>query len=485
MRLGITAKLFLAILTVNIILIGGLTWSARQGLETGFLSYVNKVEAKRLERLVGALARAYDRYGGWGFLRRDYLEWSRLLRNFETNQFSTLPLNLWVGGEAPDYEARLTLLDENKRRILGKADPLKNATVYPIRRNDVVVGYLVISPSQQLTDALDREFQQRQAGLLPSLAGTAIVIAAIAALLLARLFLAPVRRLGNATDQLRRGNFQTRVGIRQRDEFGQLADDFNSLAATLEQNEQLRRELTADIAHELRTPLAVLRAELDAVEDGVRELNTDTLASLQHEVERLSKLVSDLNSLALSDAGALSYRCYSTDLTILLRELIEQYAARCAAAGIEVRSSLPHAPAMVSLDPERFEQLLTNLLENSLRYTDSDGELRIGLRRDGNEWQLDIEDSAPGVSDEALPRLFDRLYRAEESRNRASGGSGLGLAIARKIAEAHNGSITATHSPLGGVRMTIRLPATGSRQKRAGSGHRTSQIPDQTARNKA
>lgn len=473
MRLGITAKLFLAILAVNVILIGGLTWSARQGLETGFLNYVNKVEAKRLERLVGALARAYDRYGGWGFLRRDYLEWSRLLRNFETNQFSTLPLNLWVGGDAPDYEARLTLLDAERRRILGKADPPKNATTYPIRRNEVVVGYLVISPSQQLTDALDREFQQRQAGLLPSLAGTAIVIAAIAALLLARLFLAPVRRLGNATDHLRRGDFRTRVRIRQRDEFGQLADDFNSLAATLEQNEKLRRELTADIAHELRTPLAVLRAELDAVVDGVRELNEDTLASLQHEVERLSKLITDLNSLALSDAGALSYRRRNIDAGQLLREIIEQYTARFAAAGIRIQSEIPDAPAIISLDPERFEQLLANLLANSLRYTDSDGELHIGLQRDGDAWQLDIEDSAPGVSDESLPRLFDRLFRAEGSRNRASGGSGLGLAIVRKIVEAHDGDIKAAHSTLGGVRMTIRLPANGrqSRNDNAPSGH--------------
>ena len=465
MRIGITAKLFLAILTVNVVLIGGLTWSARQGLESGFLNYVNKVEAKRLEPLVGSLARSYERYGGWGFLRRDYLEWSRLLRNFETSQISTLPFNLWVGGDAPDYEARLTLLDEKKRRILGKADPAKDATVYPIRRFDEVVGYLVISPSQQLTDVVDREFQQRQARALPTQAGTALVIAAIAALLLARLFLAPVKRLGRATHQLTRGDFKSRVDIRRSDEFGQLAKDFNSLAATLEQNERLRRELTADIAHELRTPLAVLRAELDAVMDGVREMNDDTLSSLQNEVGRLSTLITDLNSLALSDAGALSYRRRDCNLVSLVEAAIESVASRMEEAGIRIEFEHEDRIATASLDPERFDQLLTNLFVNSLRYTDAPGLLRVTLGRTDTEWLLDIDDSEPGVDDAAMERLFDRLYRAEGSRNRASGGSGLGLAIVRKIVEAHEGSIRASHSPLGGLRMEIRLP----RADRSGS----------------
>jgi two-component system sensor histidine kinase BaeS len=219
----------------------------------------------------------------------------------------------------------------------------------------------------------------------------------------------------------------------------------------------------ADISHELRTPLAVLRGEIEAVQDGVRQLSSQTLDTLHGEVMRLERLVGDLYELSLSDIGAMQYRKTQIDLLEVLQQSLEAHRAQFAEKGLTLLPA-PHRPAKLPMlgDPERLSQLFTNLLKNTLRYTDCGGQLRISIEvRDG--WvQLNFQDSAPGVPEKALPRLFDRLYRVESSRSREHGGAGLGLALCKNIVEAHDGTIDARPSPLGGLWIAINLPRNGS-----------------------
>jgi two-component system sensor histidine kinase BaeS len=212
------------------------------------------------------------------------------------------------------------------------------------------------------------------------------------------------------------------------------------------------------VSHELRTPLSVLRGELEAIEDGVRTLDQSSMKSLQGEVGMLSKLVDDLYELSLADVGALTYRKSECDLNELLDSCAAMFQERCNARHLRLELELPTPPLRVEADPKRLQQLFGNLLENAVRYTDEGGVLRIRAASDGDDVRIDFLDSGPGVDADQLPRLFERFYRGETSRNRASGGAGLGLAICHSIALAHGGSLSADHSPLGGLWLTLRLP---------------------------
>jgi two-component system sensor histidine kinase BaeS len=214
----------------------------------------------------------------------------------------------------------------------------------------------------------------------------------------------------------------------------------------------------ADVSHELRTPLGILKGELEALEDGITPLDANAVASLQAEVARIGGLVEDLHELALSDAGALSYRQEPLDLVPLLQRAAQAHQSRMQAAGLTLQMEALPASALVSGDAARLLQLLDNLLENCRRYTDAPGTIRIALEAVSGEWQLSIDDSAPGVPAELQDQLFDRFFRVDGSRSRATGGSGLGLAICSNIVQAHGGHISAHPSPLGGVRIAIRLP---------------------------
>lgn len=208
----------------------------------------------------------------------------------------------------------------------------------------------------------------------------------------------------------------------------------------------MRRDYMADVSHELRTPLAVLQGELEALQDGIRQSTPETLASLLAEVQTLTKLVSDLHQLSLSDRGSLSYRKEPCNLSDVISRSLGVFRHRLQEKNLRVSVSLPET-LMVFGDDARLGQLFHNLLENSLRYTDSGGEIVVTAQQDDKQIRVDWSDSAPGLNDGQFTQIFERFYRSESSRNRASGGSGLGLAICDKITEAHHGQISASASP--------------------------------------
>jgi two-component system sensor histidine kinase BaeS len=439
MKAGITLKLFLAILAAASVAAAAMALATRWSFQSGFLGYLSQVDTQRLDALSTALADEYRRAGGWDSVRGDY---SRLRE---------------IVAASAQVTQRFTLVDANRALVVGNPEP-SGAAERPIVIGDRVVGYIARAPLRRLSTAAEETFQQEQLRAAWILAGFAVALAALMAVVMARVFLLPLKRVAQATHRLAGGNYATRVEVRSGDELGRLADDFNKLAETLERNETLRRRFMADVSHELRTPLAVLSAELEAIEDGVRPLDQASLASLRNEVSALSKLVNDLNQLALADVGALAYRKETVDVVPLVEQAVESYRDRLAARGLDLEAAW-NGEAPVYGDTDRLLQMFRNLLENSARYTDAGGRVRVAVRRDQDRVAIDFDDSAPGVPPDALPRLFERFFRVEASRSRANGGAGLGLALCRSIADAHGGDIRAEHSPLGGLRVRVILPA--------------------------
>ncbi|WP_244797720.1 ATP-binding protein [Caballeronia grimmiae] len=355
------------------------------------------------------------------------------------------------------------LFDADRSLIVSTGDLRPpDAPATPIRVREQIVGWLAAEGPTPLTDAADIAFQAQQVRATWQICGVAVVLAAAVAIVLARFVLLPIRRLMAATNQLTTGDFSIRVPEKNRDELDRLAADFNSLADSLQNAERCRREFIADVSHELRTPLAVLRGELEAIEDGVHVFDAASLASLQAEVGMLNKLIEDLYDLSLSDVGKLSYRRAPARVHALVRTSVEGMRQSILAKGlaIDVECDGGLADADVDIDAARFVQLLKNLLQNSLRYTDCGGRIHVSLTGSPREWSVNVQDSAPGVPPSVLPHLFDRFYRVDESRSRQSGGAGLGLSLCRAIVTAHGGRIEAAQSSYGGISITAYFSTT-------------------------
>jgi two-component system, OmpR family, sensor histidine kinase BaeS len=455
-RLGITSKLFLGVLATSALAALVLAITGKVRFQSDFREYVEAGENYRIESLAETLASIYADTGDWSVLEAADRRWHALLRStprMDESRFDAIRIGPERGWP------HVALYDTDDHPIVGYVGAGGDSARHPVTVDGRIVGWIARQRWTGPTDRADLAFQRAQ--LLNFLVATlaAVLAAAIAAALLARVFLAPARSIGAATHRLTAGDFDVRVAVRRQDEFGRLADDFNVLAQTLQRNEEMRRRMMADVAHELRTPLAVIQGELAAIEDGIRPLNSEALASLRDESRALGKLIDDLYQLSLSDLGALDYRRRDIDLRSELSTLLRPLHERCAARGLALDDSgIAGEPLMVHADPDRLAQLINNLVENSMRYTDVPGQIVIACRQAQGKAILELSDSPPGLPTEDFPRMFERFYRAEPSRCRVSGGAGLGLAICRNIVEAHDGTIAASPSKLGGVTITISLP---------------------------
>lgn len=271
----------------------------------------------------------------------------------------------------------------------------------------------------------------------------------------------PVAELKGAAQSISDGDLSTRVDIRSGDELAELGSSFNAMASSLQRDEQLRRDMTADVAHELRTPLTVVQSNLEAMLDGVYPMDAEHLSSVLAQSRLLSRLVEDLRTLALAEAGQLALDRQPVDLDRLVTAIADAFRPRASEKGVSiVIDTAPDLP-QVSLDSQRMSQVLSNLLENALRYTPRGGHIAIGVQRADNRRVLvNVTDSGSGIPAEDLPFIFERFYRADKSRARVEGGSGLGLAIAKSIVEAHGGSILARCEAGEGATFEVSLPIT-------------------------
>ncbi|MFM2333080.1 MAG: sensor histidine kinase efflux regulator BaeS [Pseudomonadota bacterium] len=351
--------------------------------------------------------------------------------------------------------SRLSLYDEKHQFIVG--EPATDQISYrPIIVGQEVVGYLGLKPVLDQDDASSINFFSNQKRYLLLVYALTVLSSLVAALLMATYFKKPIQWLLNATSELTRGNYQHQVKIRRNDELGDLSNQINNLADILHQHEESRRQWVADTSHELKTPLAVLQAQIEAMQDGIRKATPEHLSAMMRQISSLKKLTQDLADLAQADAQQL--KCYFAEVNpwdVVLQE-VENFKSTFDQNQLEV--NLFGEGTVLSLDLDRFKQIIVNLLGNCVRYTEQGGKIQIHTQQNEQQWIMYVDDSPFGVSDEQLAHLGERFYRVDDSRTRSTGGTGLGLALSCKLAQALGGSLTFDHSPLGGLRCVLTFP---------------------------
>ncbi len=468
-------KLFSVLLVNALVVIGVMAGAFQLSISQDFENLVREQAQDRLEQLARTLGQAYRVEGSWDqVLRRPELRGLFMMMPAPPNRYGRSDSND-DDHEDDDHEDSKDYKDRNRRRLrpppkvmhislfdtqdhllMGPLLPDESLSV-PIRAEGQEVGRLAASIRLRGADSREGLFLERQVLLMWILAGSMGVMALLVAFGLSAYLLRPIRSLAAGTRAIAERRFTTRISPYSKDELGQLAEDFNAMAADLEAFEEERRRWIADTSHELATPLAVLRGEIEALQDGIRQPTPERLTSLHHEVLHLSRLVDDLKLISRAEAGRLELNRRSLDLSTLLEETAQRFQGRLQQKGLELK--LETAPELwIQGDAERLEQVLGNLLENVLRYADAPGTVRLSGEASGGQVYCRVEDSGPGVPEALLEKLFDRFFRAEGSRNRATGGSGLGLAICKNLIEAHGGRISAQPSSLGGLCLEIQLP---------------------------
>lgn len=292
------------------------------------------------------------------------------------------------------------------------------------------------------------------------LLGLLIAFAASVALawFLSRRILAPVQTLREAVQKLGAGDLTQRVEVTDRGELGELAASFNAMATALEHMNRLQRQMIADIAHELRTPLSNIRGYIEAVRDRILEPDEETIATLDGEAVMLSRLVDDLQELSIVEAGQMTLECQPEDLGELVKHTTDAMSAAAATRGVRLERQIDEAIPLVSIDYHRIGQVLRNLLDNALSHTGRGGSITVSARRIGQWAEVSVLDTGAGIDPNDLPHVFDRFYRADKSRTRSTGGSGLGLTISKGLVEAHGGRISVESTPGRGSRFYFTVP---------------------------
>jgi signal transduction histidine kinase len=286
----------------------------------------------------------------------------------------------------------------------------------------------------------------------------AVVVAFLVTLFLSRRILLPVKELRSAAQRLGKGDFSQRVDIKDESEIGELASTFNSMAGNLQRDEQLRRHMVSDIAHELRSPLTNVRGYLEAIKDGVLKPDTSTITSIYDETILLSRLVNDLQELSLAEAGELKLYRQPEDLVELIRQSINAVQAKAVEKGLELSFDIPGALPQVNIDFLRTKQVLLNLLENALAHTAAGGTINVTACLSSDFVEVSVSDTGEGIPAEEVNNIFERFHRVDKSRSRSTGGSGLGLTIARYIVEEHQGKIWVRSESGKGSRFIFTLP---------------------------
>ena len=457
--MSLSLRLFLAFSLVVILTVSAVVAAVRLNTANQVRAFMYRGGSGDLAGLAASLESYYANTGTWEGVQSFITMRRGHGKGFGSESSST----------SSDGNVHFRLADANGKLLL---DTIPSSTggdflrteienALPLKYKEETIGYLSI-PKGNIYNKSDERFlvsRLNQAALTAGLiAGSASLLIAF---FLANYLLRPVKELAQAAERLGNGDLAARAAIRQDDEFGALGRTFNIMAASLQKAEAGRRALTADIAHELRSPLAVQRANLEAMLDGVYAINSETIQIVLEQNLLLSRLVDDLRTLALADSGQLHLELRNANLCTTVSKIVARFEPQARSNQVAVNYQPPllaESECMAIIDPDRFEQIIGNILSNALRYTPPGGDIEIRLVKEKSKWVLSVKDSGPGIPPEALPHVFERFYRADRSRSRAEGGSGLGLAIAQQLAENHNAILTAANHPQGGAVFTLELP---------------------------
>jgi two-component system sensor histidine kinase BaeS len=492
-------KLFVAFLLAGISLVALMFVLMQWSLTKGLLEFINTKERDNIVPFVKELKTRYQQKNNWDWIKNRNRLFHNVFRDHvidENKKFAGPPQQnrrppprhrkegqKW-GDREPSNEQMygdrrpahkrgpsdgpgrgsgvrpvdVALFDQNKTFVVGRPGTTEDDDWQAIKIEKKIIGWLVIRHSNGITRGYELTFleQQRSAFIIISL--LLICLTIIIAMPLARNLVHPIKQLVASMNRLTNGDYKTRVKLNRTDELGRLGRDVNELAVTLEKNETARKRWLANISHELRTPISVLKGEMEAVIDGVRPVGLDHVESSYQEVQRLQRLVEDLYELTSADIGGMKYRKEEFDLVEMLNDELAPYSQILKQSNITLTANLPNKALIVWADADRLCQLFKNIMVNCAKYAATGGQVRLSLQIDGKELQICIEDNGSGVAQEHLAELFEHLYRVDSSRDRKTGGSGLGLAICKQIVEGHQGSIVAQKSELGGLAVIITLP---------------------------
>ena len=448
---SLTLKLTLAFLFVG--LIGALLVAVFVGLRTQS-EFGQFVSDRYQQDLIDELGSYYQQNGSWD--------------GIDAIAFRLPPRH--PGDKAGYMRAPVALVDNTDVVVYGsqryqigqKLTRSELRQAIPVEVNGQVVGSMVLDlpaeADRRADPSPEADFLRRinLAILLSALGATAIAL--VLGILLARAISRPVRELTEATQIVALGDFGHQVPVRTQDELGELAKSFNQMSADLAQASQLRRQMTADIAHELRTPLSVILGYTEALSDGKLHGSPGMYQAMYGEAQLLSHLVDDLRTLSLADAGELTLNRLPVAPGDCLERTAASQAALAAHQSVEVRVQVAPNLPLIEADRERIAQVLGNLMSNALRYTPVGGTITLSAEAAGESVLLRVSDTGPGIEPDHLPHIFQRFYRADESRT-TNGESGLGLAIAKSLVEAHGGTITVESIVGQGTTFTVALPA--------------------------
>lgn len=475
------ALLLLSAVLIAVLAMGALSaWNLRNG----FSDYLATRDVERLEQFAQLVSENAERAGGIAALEAQGVHLAELFHQFGRMQGSpplrvlrdAMPRPEDTGIFSPRPPPRpIDSIDAFKDRVaiygldghakLGRALPqdAHNTVERPVRIGNEVVALVRMTKLKPVPSEVEVRFLNTQYQSIVAMACVLLLIALIGAFWISGHWVRPLIAVQAATEKIARGEFDTRLNATRGDEMGDAMRNINQMAAGLKKLEGARRQWIADMSHELRTPLTVLRGEIDALIDGVIALTPKAMLSLREEVLQLNALVDDLHLLAMSDLKALPCYFEEVDAARVVDGIVQRFTLRAAQRGLTLTMDIQlETPVMVRWDAKRIEQLVGNLLDNSLHYTDAPGRVLVRLRSGGeNTVAIEVEDTAPGVAESDLLRIFEPLYRADAARGRSTGGSGLGLAICEQIAKAHHGTIRAEPSTLGGVWFHLELPRLG------------------------
>jgi len=447
---SITVKLLLSFLVISMLSVLLIVLSARLLTEREFRSYLF---TQNRNDIITSLADYYGKNGSW-----QGVENAPLIPGQPSS-------SRFVAGSGRFF----TLVDTSGRVVLaGPGDQVGNLLSQgdvqnglPIKVNGKIVGTMLTRQPTIRVNPAETAFLDRVKRIYTFSAIGVIALGLLLAFLLSRTLTRPIRELTAATHAVSVGQMEQEVPVRSRDELGELAASFNRMNAELARSTGLRRQMTADIAHELRTPVSVILGHAEAVHDGVLAPSLETFEIIRDEAGRLDSLIEDLRTLSRADAGELSIDFQAVSPAKLLEKVQaihkQQAAQKNITLALQTESDLPE----ISADPGRMVQVLSNLVDNALLYTPEGGRVNLSAQVVGGDLEFRVQDSGPGIPENELERVFDRFYRSDPSRQRNEGGSGLGLAIARSIVEKHNGRIWAESQPGEGTTIVIHLPLPG------------------------
>jgi two-component system sensor histidine kinase BaeS len=488
MRIRLPVKIFLAFLTVAVASISLVGAANYYFSKRNFESYLRFKGKKTLAVFAGTLAETYEMYSGWETLRNKPDIWTSLIlerwpsdENIPTatgtDDFlgtdisrateiavSVLPYPAESTPDDSEPYGRLyphvSLYNSEKKLIVGEQRAFEDTSPLPVTVDGNTVGWVGLAFGEKLTHPLDLEFMGKQSRVFHIIGAAVLLVSIAIAFILTKHILSPIKRFSEAAEALGDRDFNTRIHVPTKDELGALARQFNTMARKLETYERNQKQWISDIAHELRTPLAILTGEIKALQEGVRKADETSLASLADEARHLSKIVNDLHYLSLSEAGDAPMAMDIIKPLPVLSQAVYFFKTRLEENNMGLNFHLDPESADLEMtgDRDRLMQLFTNLLENTLMHADRQGALTIRQAESEGKIEISFEDTGPGVSAQDLPHLFERLYRADPSRSRRAGSTGLGLSICKSIVENHRGTISARHSELGGLRIDICLP---------------------------